>query len=506
MTGVSIEALALSRQTFGDDFPSGTPPIEYLWDYVTALGAESFIREIDYVDRHYLDDFTNFYARSYRVPSAHCHRLHYFALDLESLESLVERAYTGKDSEARASAERELNQAYLGFVVRRPLAGAHIGRTVLKTYPDDGARRYTVLRPYLVHVGALRLAVEGIAFQQQDGQAAVCASIALWCALQKIAHVAGKRTPTPSEVTRAAGSPYPASFGLTDPQTATALANLGYSADTFGVDDDGVQFKAKLAACLRSHMPVILMLGGQSGAHAVCITGYRAPDEVGELSLGGPAAPKIRVRNGAIQTVYAHDDNLGSHVHYELLDKPPAELEDDCYGDGDAPLWLLRGRSGVQGQQPQGWVPNCLPVLAALVPKPWKIRMPVDDLLALVWSMRHLMELVFAGLVLVYDARFSSGVEYRRELLASRVERSALRKFDWSAGLPRHIAIVSVSLDDGTELCDLIVDATAIHLVPDEDCLLGVVARGVPVRSPAWKSLLSMAEDADVPIIGMAEG
>lgn len=45
-----------------------------------------------------------------------------------------------------AYVERELNAAYLGFVVCRPLRGAEIGRTVLRTYPPDGARRFTVLR------------------------------------------------------------------------------------------------------------------------------------------------------------------------------------------------------------------------------------------------------------------------------------------------------------------------------------------------------------------------
>ena len=500
--GPRIEVLELTRQEFGHDFESGTAPIEYLRSYLNDLGACSFIREANYVDRHFLDDFARYYARSFHVPDAHCRRLHYFDLSAQALEAQLHKFYVAATKHARTEAESALGEHYLGFVVRRPLKAARIGRSVLRTYPHDDGRLFTVLRPYQVHVGALRLGLQGLAYQQQDVGAAVCASTALWCALQKVAHLAGHRTPTPSTVTQAAQSPYAASYGLTDPQMATALVTLGYAADTFAPEDRRL-FRAILAASLRSHLPVILMVGGEHEGHAVTCTGYREPEKPCEVPPTDDEDSTILMRTGAIRTVYVHDDNLGCHAHYELRDEPPEELKGSCYeyGDPDSILWLVRGRA--EEENPDWWSPDCLPILSALVPKPSKVRMPVNRLIHLAWSLRHTAELVFDGLLLTYDVAFTTGVEYRRHLLGQNLDRSRMRQFDVETDLPRHIAVVGVWSEDD-HLCDFVVSATAIDLAPDEDSLLAAVGVGVPLKSHAWKRLLTTCNEAGVPVIGMS--
>jgi hypothetical protein len=193
-----------TRENFGYDFEGGPAQVEYLWAYLEEMGARCFVREPNYVDRHYLDDFTHYYARAFRPPKAHCHRLHYFQRPADQLNNMLDEFFSGSNREA---SEVRLNECYLGFVVRRPLRGAPMGRTVLRTYEGDAGRLFTVVRPYRVHLGAVRLRVDGLAFQQQDVGAAVCASTSLWCALQKVAHMAGQRTPTPSTITNASESP-----------------------------------------------------------------------------------------------------------------------------------------------------------------------------------------------------------------------------------------------------------------------------------------------------------
>ncbi len=134
-----FDVLPLTPSTFADDFEAQTlSQHDYLWDYLTDLGAKAFIREADYVDRHYLDDYARYYSRSFRAPAPHCRRLHYFeVLDERRHDELIGDAY-GADAKARGAARELLAQHYLGFVVRRPLATARIGRTVLRTYPDAG--------------------------------------------------------------------------------------------------------------------------------------------------------------------------------------------------------------------------------------------------------------------------------------------------------------------------------------------------------------------------------
>lgn len=486
----------LDRQQFGHDFEGGRAQVEYLWAYLEAIGARSFVREQNYVDRHFLDDFTNYYARAFRPPSSRCRRLHYFRCSAEELDQLLNEFYL---TEQRSEVEKKLNDRYLGFVVRRPLRGAAIGRTVLRTYEGDPGRLFTVVRPYWVHLGAIRLRVDGLAFQEQDVGVAVCASTSLWCALQKVAHSVGQRTPTPSAVTLASESPYAASEGLTDPQMATALTRLGFAADTF-VPGDKALFRARLAACLRSHLPVILMVHDK-GAHAITCTGYRQPLglPVEEVPVtDGDGAVRIPMRGGSIHTIYVHDDNLGCHAHYELHDEPPEGMDWDDDGAGELGLWLVRGRSGDAPRT--WWKPSCLRVLSALVPKPTKLRLSVDRLVHLAAALQPVMEEVFRGLDVHYDVAFSSGVDYRRDMLESGLEPAALRQFDVDSDLPRHLAVVSVFSGDDL-LCDLLIDATTIDLHPDDESLLAIVAPGVRAKTKVGKRLGAIAEEVQIPII-----
>src|SRR5580692_6008221 len=62
------------------------PAIAYLHAYLKELGALSMARETHYVDRHYLEDFSEHYARAFNAPDPTCERLHFFRTTLEDLE------------------------------------------------------------------------------------------------------------------------------------------------------------------------------------------------------------------------------------------------------------------------------------------------------------------------------------------------------------------------------------------------------------------------------------
>lgn len=134
------------------------------------------------MDRHFLDDYVGFYSRSFGSISTVCQRYHFFSIPRD--ESIKERIESAHDSEySMQQAEQFLSSCYLGFVVVRPLSKARMGRTVLKTYLGDAERVFSAIRPYDVHLNGMRLSVKGLAFQEQDGGAAVCASTAIWSAL-----------------------------------------------------------------------------------------------------------------------------------------------------------------------------------------------------------------------------------------------------------------------------------------------------------------------------------
>jgi hypothetical protein len=472
----------------------------YLSDYLQELSAKTILVEPHYVDRHYIDEFANYYSRSFHAPSAHCSRLHFFKAEKSVVSQSLIKAFAG--SEQLVKSQQALQGYYKGFVVRRPLAGAPIGRTVLSTYPTDGNRRhYEVVRTYRINLLGMCLEVQGLAYQQQDRGAAVCASTALWSALQRIAFISGNRSPSPFAITSAAKSPFPASHGLHDQQMAEAISALGYSADRFDPDDNTLLFRAKLIACLDSQLPVVLGLcqkvptktGFQICGHAVTVTGYAEPNRVEEISMGNGVS--ILSLAGSLDTLYVHDDNLGFHAHYELLDgEEPNE-------DGNPVLRILRGRSS--GRLRDWWKPDLWDIEWALIPKPDKMRLPLEDLFSNASMIQPLIERVFfRGASVYYRVRFDAGVSYQRGLVDMNLELPVLRKFLFSVSLPRHLAVISVFLaDDATHLLDIVMDATSVSREPAILDVFIFVAPGVPPTSQAFASINAYTEPRSIPLI-----
>lgn len=471
----------------------------YLVEYLTFLKVSAVVVEPHYVDRHYLDDYANYYARSFCPPNPHCRRLHFFA---EATAAEVQQLFDAALTTTREDAEAKLNEKYLGFVVRRPLDAAPLGRTVLRPYPREDRRHYEVVRPYGVHLQGLRLVVQGLAYQQQDGGAAVCASTALWSALQRVAHVAGHRTPTPYGITQAAKSPFPASHGLMEHQMAEAITSLGYSADRFVPAENRALFRAKLMACLDSQLPVVLGIARKvkTGAgetvvgHAVTVTGYARPTAVGEVPTDRDGVAPLRMGSATVHTLYVHDDNLGFHAHFEIFD---AEEKDD---QGNKILKLRRGRTNKPN--PAWWTPDIWDIESALVPKPDKMRLPLEDLFLNVVEHRPTVEDMFPGVSLNYRARFRSGVEYlERVIQRYKLERDELKRFLRCASLPRHLATMSVYTDPDHHLVDILMDATTVARDPNTPNVLAIVAPGVPQDSQAWANVMAVASHYGVPFV-----
>src|SRR5687768_5554985 len=125
------------------------------------------IIEPNYFDRDYLSEFVAFYSTSAAGYLNICQRLHFFSAQVSRPD--FSRALGGDPDSVRS-----ITEAYLGHVVLRPIPGAPLGKTVLRTYPDEdgidkGTPRVTApARSYEEHVAGLTLRVSGLAWQQQD--------------------------------------------------------------------------------------------------------------------------------------------------------------------------------------------------------------------------------------------------------------------------------------------------------------------------------------------------
>jgi hypothetical protein len=296
------------------------PQARYLFDYLTAIGAQTIIAEYDYTDAAYLDDFAHFYVKSFSAYDRRCRRLHFFRR-LITKDDLLSWALG-------AASTQPFRDDYLGFVVVRPLPQAVIGRTALATYPADGGRRhYPVVLPYEAHLFGATLEVQSLAFQEQDTVLAACATVALWSAFQKCARMFGTLRPSPAEITAMATSgelrsralPSP---GLTLAQMCRAIKTVGLEPEVFECTPS-TPLNSLLHAYVGSGLPVILVVEIEKQGHAVTLAGFSlrpnrcVPRE--DMVAASPPLHRIGLR---IDEWYGHDDQVGPFAH--VFTKPYA--------------------------------------------------------------------------------------------------------------------------------------------------------------------------------------
>ena len=179
--------------------------VRYLGLYLRneETNAGTIVVEKPYVDRHYLEEYSCYYAKTLHPPQPKATRLHFFKNEFSD-DLFLEKLVTAGNGSFKEICE-EMSHQYLGFAVIRPLPSAPIGRTILGTFQTEQSDRYYTLPayPYNVHLCGLRLKIFGVPFQQQEQGVGACATTAIWSALSQVMRLDGGRAPTPFAVTEA---------------------------------------------------------------------------------------------------------------------------------------------------------------------------------------------------------------------------------------------------------------------------------------------------------------
>ena len=317
----------LKFHQFGKDSLSALPAAtqaRYLINYLEHLGAKVVIEESNYFDRDYLSEFAAFYGISSRGYGNTCRRLHFFS------DAGVNRQMFARCAGGSARSLRRLGEAYLGFVVLRPIPAAPLGKTVLRWYPEHTPENPRVTSPsriYACHVAGVALEVYGLAWQQQDQAVSACATVGIWSMLHSSALDDYHLVPTTAEITVTAnrrvalGSPTFPSKGLTLAQLLEAikdqrLAPLVISGELANQQFGRERFASSVASLIRSGYPVLLagMLEGVGG-HVICATGFRSS------AASAVAAGTIAFQDCETSHIYVHDDNLGPNVRFKLTEE-----------------------------------------------------------------------------------------------------------------------------------------------------------------------------------------
>ena len=360
--------LACSSELFSLERVNKHERAHYLHRYLDRLGAATLVVEEHYTDGDYLDDYANYYVRSFRDYARRCKRLHFFSTGFDS--GSLREMLRGRSYEA-------LQANYLGFSVIRPLPNAIFGRTVLKTYPESVTRKYPATRPYAANLYGAELTVDSLAFQEQDTVVAACATVALWSAFQKTSELFGSRRPTPAEITRLATAstfhsrPMP-SRGLSLAQMARAIKDVGLEPEVIEARP-GVPMLSLIYGYLTFGIPVVLGIEIEGhGAHAVTVTGYSLTDSL-HLTYEHENPPHLEPnRIGLrIDQLFLHDDGFGPFVKVATVaQKLPVKQGSVIRFEG---TWNL---PSANGKKPK---PAKLVPLYAIVPTYHKIRLTFLD-------------------------------------------------------------------------------------------------------------------------------
>ena len=469
----------------------------YLESYLNTLETKIILKEPKYFDRDYLAEFAAFYSVSAKGYPNICERFHFFS---DNISHRTLRAAAG----GSASASERMQDAYLGFIVKRPIPAAPLGRTVLKwfpdQYPDTTPRVVASTRKYFVHIAGIELYVQGLAWQQQDTGVGACATISLWSMLHSSAFDDHHAIPTTADITRNAhkkhsfGTPVFPSKGLNILQIDEAikeqdLAPLIIEGDiksaggqTVGFSRD--RFSSTCASFIRSGYPVLitgkLKTCDRVGQHAICNVGFRSCIP----SKGDPLVPDLADSNIAI--LYAHDDNVGPSVRLKVT----------------VDTTFISNESAEQGIEPKQCVslhPEAPPKSGGASTSPpstddYGAFIPTQLIVAVHNDIRtdpdtlHKASLIHASHIatllnhlaelnghqkhsLAVSSRFIKVTDYLGAELQDRLSSSSKESKNILAAvrlaltekvnpMSLHIAVVRVGLNDATILADIIYDTT----------------------------------------------
>jgi hypothetical protein len=393
--------LALANDRCSPAVVSGHRLPNYLYGYLEAIGAKTLIVEPNYTDGDYLDDFASYYVRCFQRYERRCKRIHAFSSKLSNDDLL--QAIESPDS---SPAVKLLTGPYLGFIVARPLPDAIVGKTVLKTYPDDGGRRkYRCLRSYDANLYGIDLKVDSLAFQEQDTVLAACATVALWCCFHKTTELFGTAIPRPATITQSANQvvhqsrPIP-SHGLIVEQLCNAIRHVGLEPEVIQVKPS-TPLVSLIYAHVAMGLPVLLGMKIEGrGRHAVAVTGYSIKGKrflSQEVSPGETSIPMTGLR---IDEFYVHDDQIGPFSRLRIL-----------LGSASSPISL----EGSWKEPSTGKLLKMTPEVL-IVPVYNKIRVTYLDVIQWIELLNPLIEIALNHKQLEWDVTLSTVNNLKREV------------------------------------------------------------------------------------------
>ena len=418
--------------------------LRYFSDYLgnDGLRAKTMVVEYNYISKSYLNDYASYYSLCYKSYARETKRIHFFS----SKFSL--RTFNSAISSSKSISNR-IWKNYLGYIVAKPLPDAVIGPTLLKTYGNlNGHERFYCARKYHLNIFGKKLAIQSLAFQEQDTIVSACATTAIWSAFHKTVKLFQTPVPDPSEITRSAGNLY-FNSGRSFPNHGLDLYQIGKAIESNHLvselrnNESQLQklywLKCFIYSYLKMGIPVLLGIEiKDTGLHLITLTGYRQP--VGVPKKEGD----IAILASEIEKFYAHDDQIG----------PFSKLE--FSGDSSFPIltaWPIKNDFNKR---------RMAQVKSVIVPVHPKIRISYEDILTKIKLANHLFKNIVVGASTLYwDIYLRYSNEYKISIRESKNIPEKIKKKMLVSILPKHIWIARAYVNEQL-LLELIFDSTDI--------------------------------------------
>ena len=293
----------------------------YFKDYLKALECKTIIIESEYVDKDYLDDYSEYFVKCFKSYNRFCSRIHFFLQEIK--KSDYEASLLNEDNKIIN------NENYLGFIILKPLPNTFIGRTCLKTYTNKDSRFYGVIRDYIISLHGKKLKIKSLAYQEQDGIVSACATSALWSVFHATGKLFQHNIPTPIKITKNAITNMPIrdrgipSSGLTPEEMIKAINSVTLEAEYLNISNNPGLFKEVIYAYTKFGIPLIFGIDLFNkknnkflGKHAVTVCGFNL-DSNNNIDDDF----KIKLKSKDINKIYIHDDQVGPFAKCEIDNK-----------------------------------------------------------------------------------------------------------------------------------------------------------------------------------------
>ncbi|MFW5895472.1 MAG: hypothetical protein ACOCT9_01880 [archaeon] len=343
----------------------------------------------------------------------------------------------------------------MGFIVKKPIPDAFIGRTILNTYPETnesieqgyltGKRHILSLKEYSANIFGANFAINSLVFQEQDSIISDCATTALWTVLQKAGSKFGYYSPSPYEIKISASEhygrirPLPAS-GLNLLQIIEAIKsfNMEYQVKDYteeGIEADRLTFLNFCYSYLRGGLPIFLGVNIEDDYHALAILGYH-------LSSEKNITESLPFLGCKIDKLYLHDDNIGPFVRAKV--------------NNDSEENLVLNYEGKE------MIPQ-----SVIIPIYHKIRYPTTEIYEYINEFHNLLIQILQEKVgLEWDCYITTVNQYKNEILKNsnyEVYPQEKKKKILSEFMPKYLWRCILRIDD-IILLDLLADATEARI------------------------------------------